>query len=101
KVKQDSTFSLPLGVLQSRCVHSVRASSLRERCLNRSTVSCTCASCLRVNRRPLNVVLGKLSTDFIATLLCQKRVARSSEKSLNPLSRKQTPEDQCITPSRT
>src|SRR5262245_66132118 len=71
KVKQDSILFLPFGVFQSRCSHSVWASSVRLSFGNRSTVSCTCASCLRVNRRPLNVVPSKLSTDFIGVYLAK------------------------------
>ncbi len=71
KVKQEFTLLWPVGVVHSRWSQTVRANSFRLRWGNSWTVSCTCANCLRVNRRPLKVVLGKVSTVFIEDSLSE------------------------------
>jgi len=59
RVRQECTVLCPVGVVHSRCSQMVRANSFRLKWGNSWTVSCTCANCLRVNRRPLKVVLSK------------------------------------------
>ena len=77
---QEFTLSLPDGVLHFRCSHRVSANSLRLKFPNVSTVSLTWVSCFRVNRLPLNVVLGNVSMVAIAIILSAMTGQKSGKK---------------------